>query len=187
MRALRVSESMNLNDLLQRLYPRTFERVATVRNLEVLADLYRQVSGPRSFQMTAQEELRRQIFQILRIRFGISETKTPSIVSEEEVTPFPFFCDGKMRDAIFCQDKFYGKVDVASLEDYSQLYQLALLLVEQGLSCLITTSPEVYSLWVGLRSPVYGVFLKGGISQIQRALSLHSVLYRFKQARIAVY
>lgn len=179
-KALYVSESMNLNNLLFALYPRKFERVAKVRNLEVLADLYSQVSGPRSSQVTAQDELRRQIFQILGIRFGVNELKRPSIISDAEVSPFPFFCDGEIRDAMVCQGKFYGKVDVATLETCAQLYELASVLIEKGLSCLITTSTETYSLWVGLRSPVYGAFLKGGVSQIQKAVSLHSVLRRFK-------
>jgi hypothetical protein len=55
------------------------------------------------------------------------------------------------------------------------------------LPCLITTSAEFYCLWVGLRSPVYGVFLKGGTVAIRRALALHSVLCRFKQATFGVY
>lgn len=186
-KALYVSESMNLNNLLLALYPRKFERVAKVRNLEVLADLYRQVSGIRSFQVTAQDELRRQIFQILGIRFGVSETKQPLIVPDAEVSPFPFFCNGEIRDAMVCQGKFYGKVDVATLEERAQLYQLASVLAEQGLSCLITTSPGTYSLWVGLRSPVYGAFLRGGVSQIRKVVSLHSVLCRFKPSKFAVY
>lgn len=186
-KTLNVSESMNLNNLLLALYPRKFERVAKVRNLEVLADLYRQVSGARSFQITAQDELRRQIFQVLGIRFGVSETRLPLMVSDAEVSPFPFFCDGEIRNAMLCQGKFYGKVDVATLGEHSQLYQLASVLVEQGLSCLITTTSEVHSLWVGLRSPVYAVFLKDGIGAMRRALALHSMVCRFKQATSAVY
>jgi hypothetical protein len=34
---------------------------------------------------------------------------------------------------------------------------------------------------------VYGVFLKGGRGAIRRALVLHSVLCRFKQAKFGVY
>ena len=85
------------------------------------------------------------------------------------------------------QHKYYGKIIQATVGDCSKLYQLGIVLAEQGLPCVITTSAEFYRLWVGLRSPVYAVFLKDGIEAMRRALALHSVLCRFKQAKFAVY
>jgi hypothetical protein len=186
-RALRVSDSVNINHLLKKLYPRKFEVVSRVRNLEMLMVLYQQVSGNRSLRQSAQTELKRRIFQILGIRFGVSEVAIPSIVPESEVRLFPFFGAGEIRDAMGYQDKFFGKVDQARVGHCSELYRLAMVLAEQGLPCLITTTTEFYCLWVGLRSPVYGVFLKGGIGAIRRALALHSVLCRFKQAKFGLY
>lgn len=181
-RSLRVSESVNINHLLKKLYPRKFEVVSRIRNLETLMVLYRQVSGNQAVHKVAQAELKRRIFQILGIRFGVTEVVMPSIVLEREVRMFPFFAGGEVRSAMSYQDRFFGQIDEARVGSCSQLYQLALVLAEQGLSCLITTSPECYRLWVGLRSPVYGVFLKGGTGAIRRALALHSVLCQFKQA-----
>jgi hypothetical protein len=186
-RALRVSESMNLNNLLMALYPRKFEMVSRIRNLEMLTDLYRQVSGNRSSRQLAQVELRGRIFQILGIRFGVSEVLMSSIVPEMAVTALPFFAGGLVREAMLYRQKFYGKIDQAKTGSCSQLYQLALVLVEKGFPCLITTSPEVYCLWVGVRSPVYGVFLRDGVGVLRLALRLHSILCRFKQAKFAVY
>lgn len=186
-RALRVPESMDLNHLLVALYPRKFEMASRVRNLEMLAELYRQVSGHRSSQRSAQAELQRRIFQILGIRFGVNEVMIPSIVPEESVSLLPIFAGGQVREVMMYQKKFYGKIDQAKMGSCSQFYQLALVLVEKGLPCLITTSPEIYCLWVGVRSPVYRVFLKEGLVAMRRALRLHSVLCRFKQAKFAVY
>ena len=186
-RALSVSESVNLNVLLNKLYPRRFEVASKVRNLELLAEIYRQVSGNRSSLRMARSEVKRRIFQILGIRFGVSEVNLPLVVVESEVALFPFFGEGELRDAMTHQHKFYGKIARATVGDCSNLYQLGIVLAEQGLPCVITTSPEFYSLWVGLRSPVYAVFLKDGIGAMGRALALHSVLCRFKQAKFAVY
>lgn len=186
-RALRVSESVNINTLLMKLYPRKFEVVLRVQKLELLAELYRQVSGSRSLQTSAQAELRRRIFQILGIRFGVSEVEIPLIVAQADVGVVPFFAAGEVREAMVYRQRFYGKIDQARVGDCFQLYQLALVLAEKGLPCVMTTSPQFYGLWVGLRSPVYGVFLRDGVGAIRRALTLHSVLCRFKQAKFGVY
>lgn len=186
-RSLRVSESVNIDHLLKKLYPRKFEMVSRVRNLETLMELYRQVSGNRALRQSAQAELKRRVFQILGIRFGVTEVMMPSIVLADEVRRFPFFAVGEVREGMSYQDRFFGKVDEARVGSCLQLYQLALVFAEQGLPCLITTSPESYCLWVGLRSPVYAVFLKGGTVAIRRALALHSVLCRFKQAKLGDY
>ena len=185
--ALSVSESVNLNLLLRKLYPRRFEIASKIRNLELLAEIYRHVSGTQSSLMVARSEVKRRIFQILGIRFGVSEVQLPPMVLESEVQLFPFLSEGEMREAMMHQHKYYGKIIQATVGDCSALYQLGIVLAEQGLSCVITTSEEFYSLWVGLRSPVYAVFLKDGIGAMRRALALHSVLCRFKQAKFAVY
>ena len=186
-RALSVSESVNLNLLLRKLYPRRFEIASKVRNLELLAEIYRQVSGTQSSLKMARSEVKRRIFQILGIRFGVSEVMLPPMVLESSVGLFPFFGEGEMREAMMHQHKYYGKIIQATVGDCAALYQLGIVLAEQGLPCVITTSEESYRLWVGLRSPVYAVFLKDGIGAMRRALALHSVLCRFKQAKFAVY
>ena len=179
-RALSMSESVNLNLLLKKLYPRRFELTSKVRNLELLAEVYRQVSGNRSSLTVARSEVKRRILQILGIRFGVSVVNVAPVVLESEVRVLPFFLGGEIHDAMTHQHKFYGKIVRATMEDCSNLYQLSTVLVEQGLPCIITTSSEFYTLWVGLRSPVYAVFLKDGIGAMQRVLTLNSVLCQFK-------
>jgi hypothetical protein len=186
-RSLRVSESVNITQLLQKLYPRKFELVARVRNLEMLMELYQQISTNRSLQQSAQTELKQRIFRILGIRFGVNEVVMPSIAEESAVSLCPFFAAGAVREGMLYQDKFFGRVDQAQVGSCPELYRLAMILGEQGLPCLITTTAEFYSLWVGLRSPVYGVYLKGGIGSMRRALALHSVLCGFKQAKFREY
>ena len=179
-RALSMSESVNLNLLLKKLYPRRFELTSKVRNLELLAEVYRQVSGNRSSLTVARSEVKRRILQILGIRFGVSVVNLVPVVLESETRVLPFFLGGEIHDAMTHQHKFYGKIVRATMEDCSNLYQLSTVLVEQGLPCIITTSSEFYTLWVGLRSPVYAVFLKDGIGAMQRVLTLNSVLCQFK-------
>ena len=178
--ALLMSESVNLNLLLQKLYPRRFELTSKVRNLELLAEVYRQVSGNRSSLTMARSEVKRRILQILGIRFGVSMVNLAPVVLESEMRVLPFFLGGEIHDAMTHQHKFYGKIVWAKVGNCSKLYQLSTVLVEQGLPCIITTSSEFHTLWVGLRSPVYAVFLKDGIGAMQRVLTLNSVLCRFK-------
>jgi hypothetical protein len=181
---LTVSETTNLNLLLQRLYPRRFEIRTKVRHLETLVQLYQQVSNGSSGAALVKREIRHRIFQILRIRFGVQEVMLPEIVPEALVSSFYFFRGGQVREGVEYQNKFYGKIDEAAIGGCSRLYQLALVLAEQELPVLMTTSLQSYSLWVTLRSPTYGVFLRDGLTPLQKALSLHSVLCRCKQAKL---
>lgn len=180
---LTVSETINLNTLLARLYPRRFEMRSKMHHLEQLTELYQQVSGTQVSKKLIQDEIRRRIFQILRIRFGVHEVAMPSIVHYDDVIPFCFFRDGKVRDGLAYQNRFYGKLDEAVPGNCAQFYQLALVLAEQELPCLMTTAPDSYALWVTLRSPTYQLFLKAGIAPLQKVLSLHSVLCRCRQAK----
>ena len=180
---LTVSETINLNTLLARLYPRRFEMRSKMHHLEQLTELYQQVSGTQVSKKLIQDEIRRRIFQILRIRFGVHEVAMPSIVHYDDVIPFCFFRNGKVRDGLAYQNRFYGKLDEAVPGNCAQLYQLALVLAEQELPCLMTTAPDSYALWVTLRSPTYQLFLKEGIAPLQKVLSLHSVLCRCRQAK----
>lgn len=181
---LTVSDTLNLNTLLARLYPRRFEMRSKVHHLEQLAELYQQVSGNQASQQLVQNEIRRRIFRILRIRFGIREVAMPTMVHLDDVKLFCFFQAGLVRDGMEYQNRLYGKLYEAVPGNCTQLYQLALVLAEQELPCLMTTAPDSYALWVILRSPTYQLFLKAGIAPLQKALSLHSALCRCKQAKL---
>jgi hypothetical protein len=130
-RSLRVSESVNITQLLQKLYPRKFELVARVRHLEMLMELYQQVSTNRSLQQSAQTELKQRIFRILGIRFGVNEVVMPSIAEESAVNLCPFFAAGEVREGMLYQDKFFGRVDQARVGHCADLYRLAMILGEQ--------------------------------------------------------
>ncbi len=181
--SLNVSETVNLDRLLLQLYPKKFVATAKVHNLEVLTALYQKASVNRS--TTAQAELRRRIFHILGIRFGVDETFMPSIVPEAAQTLFQFYSEGAMLDGLCRAGKIYGKVETAPLPTRSSLDQISLMFSEQKISCVITVTTHSYSLWLPLRSPVYAIYLKQGIAPIKKALALHSSLCRFKQAKSA--
>jgi hypothetical protein len=185
-RSLHVSESVSLDRLLSSLYPKKFVVISKVHHLEMLTTLYRSAIVTQNKNHSVQNELRRRIFQILGIRFGVTEAKLPPIVPVTKGTLFKFFSAGKLRDGIAIGDKMYGKIEFAVMRDRPYLYQIAIALSEQKIPCVITTSEETYDLWVLLRSPVYNVYLKQGIAPVKKALVLHSALCRFKQARFAV-
>ena len=184
--SLKVSETVNLEQLLLKLYPRKFIATSKVRDLEMLTVLYQKASAKRSDNLQAQTELRRRIFHILGIRFGVNEILTPPIIPETPELLFQFFSQGEMRDAMRIDGKTYGKVETATMRQRPKLYQMALAFSEQKIPCIITTTPDHYSLWILIRSPAYGVYLKQGLVPVEKALVLHSALCRFKQARFAM-
>ncbi len=185
-RSLHVSESVSLDRLLSSLYPKKFVVISKVHHLEMLTVLYRRALASGRNNFSNQAELRRRIFQILGIRFGVNEVTMPPIVPESKVTAFYFFSGGSLRDGMSLRNKMYGKIESAVMADRPYLYQMAIALSEQKIPCIITTTPEQYSLWVLLRSPVYNAYLKQGLTPVKKALVLHSALCRFKQARFAV-
>ena len=184
--SLKVSETVNLEQLLLKLYPRKFIATSKVHDLETLTTLYQKASDKRSVNLQAQAELRRRIFRILGIRFGVNEILMPPIIPETADSLFQFFSKGKMRDGMCLDGKTYGKVETATMRQRQQFYQMVLAFSEQKIPCVITTNPEHYSLWLLLRSPVYSLYLKQGLVPVKKALVLHSKLCRFKQAKFAV-
>jgi hypothetical protein len=185
-RSLHVSESISLDRLLSTLYSRKFIVISKVHHLEMLTELYRRALVSGRNNLSNQAELRRRIFQILGIRFGVNEVMMPPIVPETKGACFQFFGAGELRDGMSLGGKIYGLVESAVMRDRPYLYQIALAFSEQKIPCIITTSQEKYSLWVLLRSPVYNTYLKQGLTPVKKALVLHSALCRFKQARFAV-
>jgi len=181
--SLKVSETVNLDRLLMQLYPKKFIAAAKVHNLEVLTALYQKASANRSANLNAQVELRRRIFHILGIRFGVNETFIPLIIPEPVESLFQFYRQGEMRDGLCLIGKIYGKVQTAPLPKGSELDEITLMFSEQKISYVITITADSYSLWVLVRSPVYATYLKQGLAPIKRALVLHSALRRFKQAK----
>jgi hypothetical protein len=190
-RSLHVSESVSLDRLLSTLYPKKFVVISKVHHLEMLTELYRRALATGRIttgrnNLSNQTELRRRIFQILGIRFGVNEVQMPPIVPETKGSCFQFFGAGELRDGMSLGGKIYGRIESAVMRDRPYLYQMALAFSEQKIPCVITTTQEKYSLWVLLRSPVYNTYLRQGLAPVKKALVLHSALCRFKQARFAV-
>lgn len=183
--SLRVSETVNLDQLLLKLYPKKFIATAKVHNLEMLTVLYQKASTNRSANLNAQSELRRRIFHILGIRFGVNGTSTPPIIPETTELMFQFFSKGEMRDGLCLDGKIYGKVETAMMPERGELEEISLMFSEQKIPCVITVTADHYSLWILLRSPAYMVYLKQGLVPVKKALALHSSLCRFKQAKVA--
>jgi hypothetical protein len=184
--SLHVSDTMSLDRLLSNLYPKKFVAISKVHHLEMLTELYRRAEISNRKDLSNQAELRRRIFQILGIRFGMNDTTMPPIVPESTVTAFMFFAGSQLRDGMSLGSKKYGRIESVALCDRPYLYQIAMLLSEQKIPCIITMTEEKYSLWVLLRSPIYNTYLRQGLTPIKKALVVHSALCRLKQAKFAV-
>ena len=184
--SLRVSETVNLDRLLLKLYPKKFIAIAKFHDLEMLTVLYQKARANRSANLQGQVELCRRIFHILGIRFGVNETFMPPIIPEIAESLFQFFNNGKMRDGLCLDGKMYGKVQTATMPERQELDEIALMLSEQKIPCVITVTEDRYSMWFLLRSPAYAVYLKQGLVPVKKALVLYSTLCRFKPAKISL-
>jgi hypothetical protein len=183
--ALKVSATVNLDQLLLKLYPKKFVATAKFHDLEMLTALYQKASDKRSANLKGQVELRRRIFHILGIRFGVDDTFMPPIIPETAESIFQFYNNGEMREGLCVDGKMYGKVETAAMPQRQELDEIARMFSEQKIPCIITVTADHYSLWILLRSPAYAVYLKQGIVPLKKALTLHSSLCRFKQAKLA--
>ena len=183
--SLRVSETVNLDRLLLKLYPKKFIATAKFHDLEMLTALYQKASTNRSANPQGQVELRRRIFHILGIRFGLNETFMPPIIPETAENLFQFFNNGEMRDGLCLDGKMYGKVETAMMPQRQELDEIARLFSEQKIPCVMTVTENHYSIWLLLRSPAYAAYLKQGIVPLKKALALHLSLCRFKQLKLA--
>lgn len=183
--SLKVSATVNLAQLLLKLYPKKFVATAKFHDLEMLTALYQKASEKRSGNLQGQVELRRRIFHILGIRFGVDNTFMPPIIPETVESIFQFYNNDEMRDGLCVDGKMYGKVETAAMPQRQELDEIARMFSEQKIPCIITVTADHYSLWILLRSPAYAVYLKQGIVPVKKALALHSSLCRFKQAKLA--
>ena len=183
--SLRVSETVNLDRLLLKLYPKKFIAAAKFHDLEMLTVLYQKASANRSANLQGQVELRCRIFHILGIRFGANEAFMPPIIPETAESLFQFFNNGEMRDGLCLDGKMYGKVETATMPQRQELDEIACMLSEQKIPCVITVTADHYSMWILLRSPAYAVYLKQGLVPFKKALTLYSSLCRFKKVKLA--
>ena len=182
--SLRVSETVNLDQLLLKLYPKKYIATAKVHNLEMLTALYQKASTNRSANLQGQSELRRRILNILGIRFEVNQASIPPIIPETTELLFQFFSKGEMRDGLCLDGKIYGKVETATMPEREELEEISLMFSEQKIPCVISVTADHYSLWILLRSPAYMLYLKQGLLPVKKALSLHSALSRFNQANL---
>ena len=183
--SLRVSETVNLDRLLLKLYPKKFIATAKFHDLEMLTVLYQKASANRSANLQSQVELRRRIFHILGIRFGVDDTFMPPIIPETAESLFQFFSNGEMRDGLYVDGKMYGKVQTATMLQRQELDEISLMFSEQKIPCVITVNSDHYSMWILLRSPAYAVYLKQGIVPFNKALTLHSSVCQIKKVKLA--
>lgn len=167
--SLGISETVNLDRLLLKLYPQKILATAKFHDLEMLTVLYQKGSSNRSSPSQSQVELRRRIFHILGIQAGLGETFTPPIIPETAENLFQFFNNGEMRDGLCLDGKMYGRVETAMMPQRQELDEIAKKFSEQKNLCVITVTADHYSVWILLRSPAYAIYLnKQGIVPVKK-------------------
>lgn len=177
--SVRIDANIDLNQLLCKLYPRKFVAISKANQIEQLVRLYQQFSAQSLVDPELQDELRNRIFHILGLHLEDKSVNLPPLVPEGETHGFRFFYADQIREGLYIEDKLYGLLLTTESFDRLSLYQLAWLLSEQKIACVLTYSPIRQALWVPVRSPVYQVFVQQGRYPLEKVLTLYRLLHRF--------
>lgn len=75
------------------------------------------------------------------------------LISDNLVTLFKFWADGKIQDGMRHGNELFRQVSVFQTKQRQQAFDLAWSLSQEALPLVITASPYNYTVWVSLRSP----------------------------------
>jgi hypothetical protein len=158
--------------------------------LEALIDAYSKLESNQSrfSPTTVKAELNRlelQIQHLLGLRLGqLLPRRLPQLLPEIEGQGFQF-CWGKRTQAgIVHHGQFYGLLQQWQHDAQLQAYQLAWTLAQRDVVCMITRSPQHYSVWINLKSPAASTLLHQGKTILPSLLRMHPAICR-RQATIA--
>lgn len=177
--SLRIDANIDLNHLLCKLYPRKFVAISKANQLERLVKLYQQLTPHSPSDQVIQTELRHRIFHLLGLHLDDTAVNLPPLLQEEKAQGFRFFYADQIREGIYVDGKLYGMLVTTENFDRLSLYQIAWVLSEQGMGCVLTYSKARQALWVPVRSPVYHVYVQQGSYPLEKVLELYRLLRRF--------
>jgi hypothetical protein len=156
--------------------------------LEALIDAYSKLESNQSrfSPTTVKAELGRielQIQHLLGLRLGqLLPHRLPRLLPEVEAQGFQF-CWGKRTQAgLVHHGQFYGLLQRWQPEAQLQAYQLAWTLAQRDVICMITRSPQHYTVWINLKSPAATTLLQQGKTILPSLLKMHPAICRHQSA-----
>jgi hypothetical protein len=161
-----------------------------VYELEALIDAYSKLESNQSrfSPATVKTELGQielRIQHLLGLRLGqLLPHRLPRLLPEVEAQGFQFCWGKRTRSGIVHHGQFYGLLQQWQPEAQLQAYQLAWTLAQRDVVCMITRSPQHYTLWVNLKSPAAITLLQQGKTLLPSLLKMNPAICR-RQTAIA--
>ena len=153
---------LDLNQVLNNLYPKQSDLTAKKWELETLTQIYQEFEKGSDDRENL-IEIKRRILDILGFkRSPATASKLPTIMQEKRLQPFCFYREGEILESVNHNHDFYGLVKQFETAQRLQAYQLAWALSVKNVPLILTTSPLRLGIWIRLRSPVYSVWLNQG-------------------------
>jgi hypothetical protein len=199
-------QKTDLDPLLTQFQSRTVLSPAKVREIEILLQLYQQfhastggvdgaAKAPISKKESATrkdivgkkpqqrniEELERRILGLLGFQLGaIAPGQLPTTRPEADSDLFWFHYDSKLAEGLCHNDELYGLAKAFPFGQRFQAYQLACLLKERHLPCVVTTAPRRYGVWLPLQASAYAKFHHQNAAMCNSLLDLYARLCKFR-------
>jgi hypothetical protein len=153
---------------------------ARVYELEALIALYGELEQQGRDSM-ALEQMERQILQLLGLRLGgMLPTMLPRTVQESQIRRFRFWRGGGVREAMYCDQVFYGLVKTQG-GGRLEMQRMAWALAQQEVVCMLSQGEGAVCLWVSLRSSAAGTLMTEGPVVMDRLMQFHPKLCRLRE------
>lgn len=130
--------------------------------------------------------IEQQIFNLIGLKLYATRPVTLlEIIEEHQVISFRFLLRSEICQGVRYKDNMYGLVSSFKLESDPRMLKLISILLSRNIPFIITHSVQRHTIWVNLKSPAYAALITYGSRLINKTLTIHNCLQRFKAAQPA--
>ncbi len=170
----------DLNPVLARFYAQS--STSKVVEVETLIRLHQAWEAKREASRECAGELERRILGLLGFQLGsIASSRLPLVKPESLFPTFRFHSHGRIREGLRHDNELYGLVHEFRINPRFHAYQLACVLLERHIPCVVTTSKTRCALWVPLRSAAYPILACYNDGVSGSLMFVHSKLCKLRQ------
>jgi hypothetical protein len=166
---------VDANEFLDHFYAQSDPTSPQIRELEFLVQMRQTVESATAQDSQRAEELERRIFSVLGLRLGaVSSQRLPVVKPEPAYPSFRFHYEGRICEGIRYEHDLYGMISQFRKHSPFQAYQLASVLLDRDVACLVTTSETRSAVWVSLRSPSFPNLIQASPRALRSLIKFHS-------------
>lgn len=120
-----------------------------------------------------------RIQQLFELRLvNLLPKRLPPMLPEMQGQKFQFCIQDQLQSGIYYQKRFYGLIKQWPRGAALRTHQVAWILAQQEIPCIITQSAQTYSLWLNLKSPKAIRLLQQGDTLLNLLLKISPIVHR---------